>query len=81
MENKKTKLTVSGKPKKSYKDFETSNTQGKMALLSSFLLTYFVILICVGVLCYYIFMGIGHPFLPKIKNEFMPRIFCQESVG
>ena len=29
MENKKLKLTISGKPKKSFKNFETSKSQGK----------------------------------------------------
>ena len=29
MENKKTKLTISGKPKKTFKDFNTPKTQGK----------------------------------------------------
>ena len=29
MENKKTKLTISGNPKKSFKNFETSKNQGK----------------------------------------------------
>ena len=51
-----------------------------------------VIIIFADVLCYHHLcwcalllhfqMGIGHPFLPAfVKNEFMPRIFCQESVG
>ena len=30
MENKKTKLTISGKPKKSFKDFDTSKTQAEI---------------------------------------------------
>ena len=29
MENKKLKLTISGKPKKSFKNFETKSFQGK----------------------------------------------------
>ena len=33
MENKKTKLTISGKPKKSFKDFETSKNQGKKTVV------------------------------------------------
>jgi len=33
MENKKTKLTISGKPKKSFKDFNTSKTQGKKTVV------------------------------------------------
>ena len=33
MENKKTKLTISGKPKKSFKDFDTSKTQGKKTVV------------------------------------------------
>jgi hypothetical protein len=33
MENKKTKLTISGRPKKSYKDFDNSNTKGKKTVV------------------------------------------------
>ena len=33
MENKKTKLTISGNPKKSFKDFETSKNQGKKTVV------------------------------------------------
>jgi len=33
MENKKTKLTISGKPKKSFKDFDSSKTQGKKTVV------------------------------------------------
>ena len=33
MENKKTKLTISGKPKKSFKDFDNSKTQGKKTVV------------------------------------------------
>ncbi len=33
MENKKTKLTISGKPKKTFKNFDTSNTQGKKTVV------------------------------------------------
>ena len=33
MENKKTKLTISGKPKKSFKNFETSKSQGKHSVV------------------------------------------------
>ena len=33
MENKKTKLTISGNPKKSYKNIETSKSQGKNTVL------------------------------------------------
>ena len=29
MENKKTKLTISGKPKKTFKRFDSSKTEGK----------------------------------------------------
>ncbi len=33
MENKKTKLTISGKPKKTFKDFNTPKTQGKKTVV------------------------------------------------
>ena len=33
MENKKLKLTISGKPKKSFKNFETSKSQGKHSVV------------------------------------------------
>jgi translation initiation factor IF-2 len=33
MDNKKTKLTISGKPKKSFKDFDTSKTLGKKTVV------------------------------------------------
>ena len=33
MENKKTKLSISGKPKKSFKNFETSKTQNKSSVI------------------------------------------------
>ncbi len=33
MENKKTKLTISGKPKKSFRDFDSSKTQGKKTVV------------------------------------------------
>jgi len=33
MENKKLKLTISGKPKKSFKNFETPNSQGKSSVI------------------------------------------------
>ena len=33
MENKKTKLTISGSPKKSFKNFETSKTKGKKTVV------------------------------------------------
>ena len=33
MENKKLKLTISGKPKKSLKNFETSKSQGKQSVI------------------------------------------------
>ena len=33
MENKKTKLTISGKPKKSFKDFDTSKNQSKKTVI------------------------------------------------
>ena len=33
MENKKTKLTISGNPKKSFKNFETSKTKGKNTVI------------------------------------------------
>ena len=33
MENKKLKLTISGKPKKSFKNFETSKSQGKKSVI------------------------------------------------
>ena len=33
MENKKLKLTISGKPKKSFKNFETSKSQGKHSVI------------------------------------------------
>ena len=33
MENKKLKLTISGKPKKSFKNFETSKSQGKQSVV------------------------------------------------
>ncbi len=33
MENKKLKLTISGKPKKSFKNFETSKSQGKQSVI------------------------------------------------
>ncbi len=33
MENKKTKLTISGKPKKSFKDFNNTKTQGKKTVV------------------------------------------------
>ena len=33
MENKKTKLTISGKPKKSFKNFDTSKSQGKKTVV------------------------------------------------
>ena len=33
MENKKTKLTISGKPKKSFNDFNTSKIQGKKTVV------------------------------------------------
>ena len=33
MENKKLKLTISGKPKKSFKNFDTSKTQGKHSVV------------------------------------------------
>ena len=33
MENKKTKLTISGKPKKTFRDFDTSKTQGKKTVV------------------------------------------------
>ena len=33
MENKKTKLTISGNQKKSFKDFSSSKTQGKKTVL------------------------------------------------
>ena len=33
MENKKTKLTISGSPKKSYKNVETSKSQGKKTVI------------------------------------------------
>ena len=33
MENKKLKLTISGKPKKSFKNFESSKSQGKHSVV------------------------------------------------
>ena len=33
MENKKLKLTISGKPKKSFKNFETSKSKGKHSVI------------------------------------------------
>ena len=33
MENKKTKLTISGSPKKSFKNFESSKSQGKKTVV------------------------------------------------
>ena len=33
MDNKKTKLTISGSPKKSFKNLDTSKTKGKKQLL------------------------------------------------
>ena len=33
MENKKTKLTISGNQKKSFKDFSSSKTKGKKTVL------------------------------------------------
>ena len=33
MEDKKLKLTISGKPKKSFKNFDTSKTQGKHSVV------------------------------------------------
>ena len=33
MENKKTKLTISGNPKKSFKDFSSSNNQTKKTVV------------------------------------------------
>ena len=33
MENKKLKLTISGKPKKSFKNFETTRSQGKHSVV------------------------------------------------
>ena len=33
MENKKTKLTISGKPKKIFKDFENKKSQGKNTVI------------------------------------------------
>ena len=33
MENKKTKLTISGAPKKTFKNFESSKTQGKKTVI------------------------------------------------
>ena len=33
MENKKTKLTISGKPKKTFKRFDSSKTEGKKQYL------------------------------------------------
>ena len=33
MENKKLKLTISGKPKKTFKNFETSKSQGKHSVV------------------------------------------------
>ena len=33
MDNKKTKLTISGNPKKSFKSFETSKHQGKKTVV------------------------------------------------
>ena len=33
MENKKLKLTITGKPKKSFKNFETSKVQGKNSVV------------------------------------------------
>ena len=33
MENKKLKLTISGKPKKSFKNFETTKSQGKHSVV------------------------------------------------
>ena len=33
MENKKTKLTISGNPKKSFKNFDTSRSQGKKTVV------------------------------------------------
>ena len=33
MENKKPKLSISGKPKKSFKNFETSKTQNKNSVI------------------------------------------------
>ena len=33
MENKKTKLTISGSPKKSFKNFDTSKNQGKKTVV------------------------------------------------
>ena len=33
MDNKKTKLTISGKPKKSFKDFDTSKNLGKKTVV------------------------------------------------
>ena len=32
MDNKKTKLTISGSPKKTFKKFDTSKTEGKKLL-------------------------------------------------
>ena len=46
-----------------------------------------VIIIFADVLCYphlcwcALLLHFHGNWLPKIKNEFMPRIFCQESVG
>ena len=33
MENKKTKLTISGSPKKSFKNFDSSKTKGKKTVV------------------------------------------------
>ncbi len=33
MENKKTKLTISGSPKKTFKNFESSKTKGKKTVV------------------------------------------------
>ena len=33
MDNKKTKLTISGSPKKSFKNFDTSKSQGKKTVV------------------------------------------------
>ena len=33
MENKKTKLTISGNPKKSFKNFDTTKSQGKKTVV------------------------------------------------
>ena len=33
MENKKTKLTISGSPKKSFKNFQSSKNQGKKTVV------------------------------------------------